>query len=118
MLTEEHLENSLALRRWIREGERAREQLDVSCNDDIIVTTMNAKSVGERVSDLRARRKAEGFVKMELWVHPNDVSRLKKEAIALTARRERILKETGVVLPSLEEENERLVRVSKKKVAK
>lgn len=71
-----------------------------------------AKTVAERVSDLRSRRKAQGMVKLELWVHENDVTRIKKAAAALAARRARLLKK-GVVIPSLEEEEARMVAIFK-----
>jgi hypothetical protein len=71
--------------------------------------TMNAaKSVNERVSDLRARRKAQGLVKLEMWVHEKDVTRIKKEAVCLAARRARLLKQ-GLDIPSLEDEEARMV---------
>jgi hypothetical protein len=71
-----------------------------------------AKSVNERVSDLRSRRKAQGLVKLELWVHANDVTRIKKEADYLAARRARVLKK-GFVIPSLEEEEARMIAAAK-----
>lgn len=39
---------------------------------------MNAKAVAEKVSDLRARRKAMGFVRLELYVLAEDVEPIKK----------------------------------------
>jgi hypothetical protein len=74
---------------------------------------MNAKTVAERVSELRARRKAEGMVKLELWVHENDVTRIKREAEGLAARRARLLKD-GIVVPSAEEEEARLIATAKR----
>jgi hypothetical protein len=79
-----------------------------------IMIHMNAaKTVTERVSDLRSRRKAQGLVKLELWVHENDVSRIKKDAAAHAARRARLLKQGFVVL-SLEEEDASLIAAAKK----
>jgi hypothetical protein len=77
---------------------------------------MNAKTVAERVSEHRARRKAEGLVKLELWVHENDVTRIKKEAEALAAQRDRILREHGLVRLSMEDEAARLIAATKAKV--
>jgi hypothetical protein len=72
-----------------------------------------AKSVNERVSDLRSRRKAQGLVKLELWVHENDVTRVKKEADYIALRRARLLKQ-GFVRSSLEEEDARLIATAKR----
>jgi hypothetical protein len=71
-----------------------------------------AKTVAERVSDLRSRRKAEGLVKLELWVHEKDVSRIKKDAELYAARRARMLKK-GFVIRSLEEEDAHFIGVAK-----
>ena len=79
---------------------------------DILLPMNAAKTVAERVSDLRSRRKAEGLVKLELWVHEKDVSRIKKDADAHAARRARMLKK-GVVVRSLEEEDAHYIEVTK-----
>lgn len=73
---------------------------------------MSAKTVAERVSDLRSRRKADGLVKLELWVHKFDVTRMKKHAGALAARRARLL-EAGIIEPSLEDQEARLIAIAK-----
>lgn len=71
-----------------------------------------AKTVTERVSEMRSRRRAEGLVKLELWVHEKDVSRIKKEAELCAARRARLLKK-GLVIRSLEEEEAHYSAVAK-----
>ena len=49
--------------------------------------TYAAKTTAERVAEHRARKQDDGLVRVEIWVHPKDVTRLKKEADALAARR-------------------------------
>jgi hypothetical protein len=71
-----------------------------------------AKTVTERVSDLRSRRKAQGLVKLELWVHENDVTRIRRDAAAYAARRARLLKK-GVVVRSLEDEDASLLAAAR-----
>jgi hypothetical protein len=51
---------------------------------------MNAKTVSERVADLRARRLAAGMVKLEIWVYAEDVEKVKKEIAGTNAYRARI----------------------------
>jgi len=82
----------------------------VSCNDGY-TWRMNAKSVSERVAEHRSKLKEQGLVKLELWVHPNDVTRIKKDAAAHAARRARLLKQ-GIVMDSLEAQEERMLKVA------
>jgi hypothetical protein len=72
-----------------------------------------AKSVNERVSDLRSRRKAQGLVKLEMWVHEKDVTRIKKDAAGYAARRARYLKK-GIEIRSLEEEEAHYTALAKR----
>jgi hypothetical protein len=74
---------------------------------------MNAKSVNERVSDMRSRRRAEGLVKLELWVHEKDVSRIKKAAAEFAFARARAL-EQGFVLRSIEEDEAHYAALAKR----
>lgn len=53
---------------------------------------MNAKTVSERVADLRARRTAAGMVKLEVWVYKQDVAKIKKEIAGQNAYRARIIR--------------------------
>jgi hypothetical protein len=74
---------------------------------------MNAKTVSERVSEMRTRRKADGLVKLELWVHEKDVTRIKKEAELFAKRRARALKD-GIVIRSLEDEQAHYAAMAKR----
>lgn len=48
-----------------------------------------AKTTAERVQEVRARRKAAGLVRLELWLHPDDAAAVRDLAAKLTRRRER-----------------------------
>ena len=68
---------------------------------------MNAKTNAERQQDLRDRRAKHGLVELKIWVHKDDVTRIKRDAATYAARRARLLKQ-GLVVASLEDEEKRL----------
>jgi hypothetical protein len=56
---------------------------------------MTAKTIAQRVADLRARREALGLTRLELWARPEDHEYLKAKAEWLQKRRERRSKASG-----------------------
>lgn len=46
-----------------------------------------AKTINERVAELRARRKAEGLTRLELFAHPDDHEPIKAHAAKLQRKR-------------------------------
>jgi hypothetical protein len=50
---------------------------------------MTAKPVNQRVDELRARRKALGLERLELYVHPDDKDAVKRKAASLQRAREK-----------------------------
>jgi hypothetical protein len=75
---------------------------------------VTAKTTAERVAALRQRREEEGLVRLELWCHPNDVGRIRRDAEAHAARRARLLKQKGIVISSLEDEEARITAAARK----
>jgi hypothetical protein len=54
---------------------------------------MNAKTVNERVQELRQRREALGLTRLEVYAHPEDHEPIKALAVKLQRKRERTKKE-------------------------
>jgi hypothetical protein len=54
---------------------------------------MTAKPVNQRVDELRARRKALGLARLELYVHPDDHPPVKGLADKLRKKREKLEKQ-------------------------
>lgn len=52
-------------------------------------TTQPTKTAAERKREERDRRRAEGLVRLELWLHPDDHAQVKKLAALLTHQRAR-----------------------------
>jgi cell division protein ZapA (FtsZ GTPase activity inhibitor) len=52
---------------------------------------MNAKTVNERVAELRQRRQELGLTRLELYVHPEDHEAIKALAEKLQRRRTRAI---------------------------
>jgi hypothetical protein len=50
---------------------------------------MTAKPPAQRVEELRARRKALGLKRLELYVHPDDHEAVKRKAASLQRTREK-----------------------------
>lgn len=50
---------------------------------------MASKPVNQRVDELRARRKALGLTRLELYVHPDDHDSIKEVANRLRKKREK-----------------------------
>lgn len=46
-----------------------------------------AKTINQRVAELRARRKAEGLARLELFAHPDDHEPIKAHAAKLQRKR-------------------------------
>lgn len=46
-----------------------------------------AKTINQRVAELRARRKAEGLTRLELFAHPDDHEPIKAHAAKLQRKR-------------------------------
>jgi hypothetical protein len=56
---------------------------------------MTAKPATERMAALRKRRQAEGFTRLELWVHPGDHGAVKEAAEKLRRKRDKAAKRGG-----------------------